>query len=105
MDQVKCCPRWAAAGVTSAEVKVGYEASGASLAYAYEERADSLSLQFEAAKSDLQLFLLLPQGASVREVTGPGGSLAFTETEVGNNRYLAAEVPVEKAADLKIKFV
>jgi len=104
MDQVRLCPRWTAADVSSAEVNVGYEASGASLAYAYRERVDSLNLQIETARAGIQLHLLLPQGAEAREVTGPDGPLEFSQSVVGNSRYVDCSLKVEKIAGVNVRF-
>lgn len=104
MDTVRLCPRWAAAGVTAAEARIGYEVSGASLGYRYEEKPDGLSLEVETEAADVDLFLLLPSGASVREVTGPGGSLEFSESKVGGSRYLSARLSIGKSASLSIRF-
>jgi len=104
MDAVRLSPRWAAAGVTAAEARVGYEASGASLGYRYEEKADGISLDIETPAAEVDLFLLLPAGASVSSASGPDGSLPFTETDVGESRYLSASVSINKSTSLSIRF-
>jgi len=104
MDKVRLCPRWAAAGVTSAEARIGYEASGASLGYHYEEKADGISLAIETPAAEVDLFLLLPTGASVRGISGPDGDLDFAEATVGESRYLSAKLSIKKNASLTIRF-
>ncbi len=104
LDSVRLCPRWAAAGVTSAEARAGYEVSGVSAGYAYEERADSIRLQIEAPGSTVALHLLLPEGARARAVTGPGGPIEFSEESVRASRYVDATLQINKAAEVRIDF-
>ena len=104
LDRVRLCPRWSAAGVSSAECSMGYEASGAQFAYAYEETANGIELELSTSKSDVHLHLLLPGGAAVQNFKIQGQNHAFEEVEVGQSHYLSACVSVDSGAKLEIKF-
>lgn len=104
LDRVRLCPRWSAAGVTSAEARVGYEVSGASFGYGYEERRSAIQLNLEAAASAVDLFLMLPDGASVKAVTGPEGPVEFSEVPVAASTYLACSLNISGNASLNIQF-
>jgi hypothetical protein len=111
MDRVRLTPRWAADGVTSAEARVGYEASGAAFGYAYSENNDSISLSLESIRPEstgaieVGFSVLLPQGARVAAVEAPGGAVEFTESTVGESAYVNATFTLDSAAgDLRVRF-
>jgi hypothetical protein len=103
LDTVRLCPRWAAAGLTSAEASMGYEVSGAQFAYTYEERANELRLEIATQHSEIKLHLLLPQGASVGEVKTSQGSIPFAEVEIGSSRYVDCQLSVEAGCDVVVR--
>lgn len=102
LDRVRLSPRWVAAGLTSAEARVGYEVSGASFGYAYEEKANGIQLQLQAAGTSVELALPLPEGARVRQLRGTAAG--FTETTTGTVRTLHARLTIEQGADLEVVF-
>jgi hypothetical protein len=104
LDTVRLCPRWAAAGIGAAEARFGYAVSGVSLGYAYQETANALKLEVEAGSADVQLHLLLPQGARARAVTGPGGPVEFTEVVVGESRYVDCALRIDTGAGITVAF-
>lgn len=111
MDCLRLTPRWAADGVTSAEARVGYEASGTSTGYAYSENSDNITLSLETLRQEpatpikINLSMLLPEGACVAAVDGPEGPLEFTESMVGNSAYVNARLTlVAEAADIRVRF-
>ncbi len=61
-DSVRLSPRWEAAGIDSADVSVGYAASGASVRYRYRRDGSRITLEIEAAGADVQWHVLLPAG-------------------------------------------
>lgn len=105
LDTVRLCPRWAAAGLEAAEASMGYEVSGAQFAYAYTERAKDIKLDISASKSNLQLHLLLPEGASVREIETSGGkTIPFKHETIGASRYVNCAFSIEQGCELLVKF-
>lgn len=105
LDTVHLCPRWSAAGITSAECSMGYEASGAQFAYQYEETNDGINLEIETNKSDIELQLLLPEGASVQELQSQGEKIDFDIISVGNSNYAVCQTKTEVGTDLKVIFI
>lgn len=104
LDTVRLCPRWSAAGITSAECSMGYEASGAQFAYQYEETANGINLEIEAAQSDIQLHLLLPDGANVQDLQIQGNPIDFSNSTVGSSSYIDCQLSAKSGTDVKIKF-
>ncbi|MCB1122124.1 MAG: hypothetical protein KJT03_11280 [Verrucomicrobiae bacterium] len=101
-DTVRLCPRWSAAGVESAEASLGYEASGAQFAYQYEAHANGMKLEISSTKSEVHLHLLLPGGASIKDVQAQGRSIAFRETEVGTSKYVDCTLAVSQGMELSV---
>ncbi|QXD25478.1 hypothetical protein F7C95_06175 [Opitutia bacterium ISCC 51] len=104
LDTVRLCPRWSAAGVTSAKCSMGYKASGAQFAYQYEETANGINLEIETAQSDVQLHLLLPERATVQDLKIQGKSEPFEQFLVGTSNYIRSQTTVDKTTRLKVTF-
>jgi hypothetical protein len=104
MDAVNLCPRWAATGITSAEVSVGYEASGAQLGYTYEEHAEGIRLELETRKTAALIHLLLPEGAQVASVSSDSGPVDFSTSVVGKSQYVNCQFPVIGGIGIDISF-
>lgn len=97
-------PRWNAAGITEAEASVGYECSGAALAYAYREKANGINLTVNADRTESRVHLLLPPGASVHQVTAGTRSIPFGESRIEQSQYVDFDVNIEQGIDLSISF-
>ncbi len=104
LKNVSLCPRWHAAGVTEAEVRVGYEISGASVAYSYRETASGFSISVEAGQTQARVHLLLPKDAKVQSVAGGKGGIAFTESQVEQSCYVDFATEVVDGIELSISF-
>jgi len=98
------CPRWSAAGITEAEVGVGYECSGVSVRYAYNENPTGIDLSVETPQSTMTVKQLLPPDASVARVSNGNTQLDFTEYQIGPSRYVQFNTTLTDGADLKIAF-
>jgi hypothetical protein len=103
-DTVRLCPRWNATGLSSAEVNIGYEVSGAAFAYAYEELSNSIKLEVSTANADTDFHILLPAGARVRSVSGPDGPIEFRNLDVGESHYVDFRYSVDSGAAFTIMF-
>ncbi len=104
LDTVRLCPRWSAAGVTSAECSMGYEASGTKFAYQYEETANGINLEIETAQSDVQLHLLLPEGANVQDLQIQGQSMEMDSSTRGSSRYVDCQLKVSSSTKLSLRY-
>ncbi len=104
LDTVRLCPRWAAAGLCSAEASLGYEVSGAQFSYHYEERANELKLEIKTQKSDVHLHQLLPENAAVDSIQVAGASVPFEESVLGASHYVDCQLSVEQGTDVIIRF-
>jgi len=85
---VRLSPRWAAAGVSEAEVRVGYAASGVSFGYRYRERGGRIRIEVEGPEAEIGFRVLLPEGARAERVLADGGKgIDHRETSVEESRY------------------
>lgn len=104
MQDLTLCPRWNAAGITEAEVQVGYEASDAGFGYQYRESAEGLKLTVQGARHNVRAHLLLPKGASVSQVKVGGKNLEFSQKSVEASPYVDFDFNVDTGADIEVQF-
>jgi hypothetical protein len=105
-QEVRCAPRWAAAGEAEAAVRVGYAASGAAFGYRFRHAVGEgrLHLAIETAGSKVALHALLPEGGVAREVRCEGEPIRFTTTTIGQSRYVDAEITVRGSAAVEVAY-
>ena len=104
LDLVSLTPRWSAAGINSAEVQVGYECSGASLRYAYQENPNDIHIQVETPQSQAQISQLLPPGATIERVTARGKTISFTTRSIEKSQYIDFDATINQGEDFTIAF-
>ncbi len=104
MEHVRIAPRWRAAGLTETEVRVGYEASGASVAYRYRERSDGIALAIEGSPTQLDLHIPVPADARIRSVTAANESTPFAETTLRGSRYIDCTLKIAGGAEIAIRY-
>jgi hypothetical protein len=104
LDRVSLAPRWSAAGINLAEVQVGYECSGASLRYAYQENSNDIRIQVETSQSQAHISQLLPPGATVERVTARGETIPFTTRSIEKSQYIDFDATINQGEDFTIAF-
>ncbi|MBN2489331.1 MAG: hypothetical protein JXQ29_00580 [Planctomycetes bacterium] len=100
--KVRLAPRWLAAGVTEAEVRAGYAASGAEVGYTYRRTGRGLEITVEGATRSVHAHVLLPEGTRARSVLVNGKPVDYMNHSVGESPYVDFDVSLEKAARLRI---
>jgi hypothetical protein len=88
LDRVRLSPRWAAAGVETADVKVGYTASNAGIGYEYRLDRHHVTLAIDAAAGSVDLHLLLPQGRRATAVLVNQRPAAFDTVIIEESTYV-----------------
>jgi hypothetical protein len=94
--EVKLSPRWVATGVRSAEVALGYGASGAYFAYRWERGMDgAMKLTWGGEETQaVRLHLILPEGASTPgQVLLNGAAIPFSVVRVEGSVYVDVGLP------------
>jgi hypothetical protein len=102
-DTVKLSPKWSAAGVEEAEVRLEYAASGAAFGYAYRAGSGSLMMTVEAPGSDLSFHLMLPPGATPKTVKVGEADTPFRISDVRESRYLDFSAVVRGEAEVRVE--
>ncbi|MEI6035199.1 MAG: hypothetical protein WCS65_13090 [Verrucomicrobiae bacterium] len=86
-DHVSITPRWAAAGVSKADVCLHYPASGACCAYSYRHGRGRIALDFAGGFQSASIRCLLPTGRRAAGVASGRTEIPFTQEHVGKSCY------------------
>jgi hypothetical protein len=103
-DAVTIAPRWPAAGVNEAEVSVGYEACGRSLAYGYSAWGERIRLfvQREGERSAAHFHVLLPEKAAPCAVRRDGRDIEWQPACVEASRYVDFDADIDGDTEIVI---
>jgi hypothetical protein len=86
--RARIAPRWLAAGVEDAEVRVGYRASGASIQYKFTKLNGRIRLEVGGDGSELLFHLLLPDDTVADRVAIDGDVAQFRNIAIGRSSYV-----------------
>jgi hypothetical protein len=100
--RVTLSPRWLAAQVTQADVRLHYPASQAAFAYDFQFDSDQISLNVETDKSAIRFHVLLPEGAEVQKVVIDRVKIAHEIMAVEKSRYVDFHAKVKGKSLVKI---
>lgn len=105
-NQVRCAPRWVAAGETEASVEISYAASEKSFAYSFHHDKDQrfIELDFSPGGTVVQLHLLLPEGARPETVTRGKARVQYDSVQIEGSTYVDAEVEVGPTTTVEIRY-
>ncbi len=97
-------PKWIAADVKSAEIRVGYQASQAYFNYVYHLATDCLELEIDSPFSQVQFHILLPSQTSVQSVRSNGEKLIHHSSTVRRSTYVDFCTAIHDQAKITIEF-
>ena len=105
-QQVQCAPRWIAAGERMATVELSYAASGATFGYQYHHHsgAGTIHLAIDGNNCEVDLHVLLPEGAHTTGVRLNGQAIDFEHVEVEGSPYADAQIEVKSSADVEVDY-
>jgi hypothetical protein len=92
LKHIRLTPRWEAAGVTKAEVMIGYPSSSAYVKYNYFGSSESVILEIEGSSEIIDLELLLPQGKKYVSSNASGGELKMTRKQKPEDKYFRCSI-------------
>ncbi len=105
LEEIILTPRWPAAGISRAEVTIGYDASGAQVAYEYDLEEQVLHLNVEVpAEASVQFRLLLPGPKEAHSVRVNGRSVPFSLVQVENSVYVVFSSEVQNKSEIRVEF-
>jgi len=87
-QSAKLSPRWTAAGISEAEVRVCYANSLAEIGYSYRVKADCLYLEVECSRSELDFHVLLPKYSAAKTVLVDNKEIEFESSRVEKSFYV-----------------
>lgn len=95
--EVAVSPRFAAAGVSSAQVVLTYGPSDAYVGMRYRHEPDAVWIELTGSPSRIRLRPLLPRGTICQGVMVDGESVPFSCSDVEGGRYVALTVDPTRA--------
>ena len=99
--KVRLSPRWA--GVTNAEIKVGYAVSDCSFQYRYDQKADSIILEIMSPNAEVESHVLLPEGTIAESISCSGRNISFQNLKIRQSNYVDFNIEVHNRNSVKIK--
>lgn len=100
--KIELAPRWPAAGITRAAVKVSYAASGWSIRYSYRLNETLLSMEVEGNNAEIDFHVLIPESCSVSRVEANGEALFFRMIVIEKSHYVDFTVHIKKTSTILI---
>lgn len=101
-QKIGLAPRWHAAGITRAEVKISYAASGYNIRYSYRLDEPLLSMEVEANPAEIGFHVLIPENCYVSRVEVNGASLFFRMLAIEKSNYVDFTVHAKKKSIIEI---
>lgn len=104
--QVRCSPRWAATDEAEADVRLGYEASGAGFGYRYahDEARRTIRLEVESDGAEVDLHVLVPSGTRPASMRWDGEPVVPTIDRVEQSMYAVAKRSVSGRAVVEVTY-
>ena len=102
-DAVHVSPRWEAAGVTEADVSVGYAASGAGLSYRYRRKERLVMIDARSGGADTAWHVLLPRGSRALAARCGGRPIPVGTSVVESSPYADVACRLEETARIEIE--
>lgn len=91
---LKISPRWLAAQVDEAEVKLTYPASEASISYLYQHVPGQVRLKVISNASSIKIHQLIPTDAIVTNILINGNPVSYLEQTIEESRYVDLYVDI-----------
>jgi len=105
MQKIELSPRWHAARISRAEVKISYAASGCSIRYSYVMQENCLSLEVEATAAEVDFHVMIPETSSVSRVEANGTAIFFRIILIEKSNYVDFTINIKKKSTIKINLV
>ncbi|MBU1699798.1 MAG: hypothetical protein KJ970_04750 [Candidatus Eisenbacteria bacterium] len=103
-DKCRISPRWPAAGVHTADIKVAYGASGGGIGYRYRRHSNSIELSLQTERTNASFHLLLPAGMIGTAVKLNKNLIPFQNAAVETSPYVEFEAEIEGHNKVTVHF-
>ncbi len=101
--KIKLSPRWLAADVHQAEVKIGYEVSQSAVSYQYRHRGDQIDLTVENPGAEIWFHVLIPQNKIAGSVTVDQQQVEFENIKIEKSHYVDFNTNLKSKTKIKIE--
>ncbi len=101
--EVRLSPRWAAAEVSRAQVRMEYRSSGAYISYGYRYDGDTIGIEVETPASQVDFHILLPVGVTALSVTVDGKDTDFINCRIQESGYVDFTAAVRNRASVIVR--
>ncbi len=99
--KITLSPRWPAADVSKAEVRVLYEASGSYIKYEYELKNREILIKIESPGSEIEFHVLLPKRTEAASVLIDNKPAGFESKRIRNSLYVDFNAKISNLIDEK----
>jgi hypothetical protein len=98
-------PRWGAADIQEADVRVAYDCSGHFLGYSYRQKGDQIVLDVQSSQSEILFHVLLPEGFEAKSVIVGGKDTDFQNNKIQDSPYVDFRSGVLDEVSIKIQLL
>ena len=102
-QRVRVSPRWLAAEVDQADVRVSYRASDAVFGYAFQQKGGHVLLDIQSPASKVAFHVLLPEDSAADSVSIGRKDVEFINLRRGDSSYVDFTADIGKDAAVKIR--
>ncbi len=104
LQKIELSPRWHAANISKAEVKISYSASGSSICYSYVLEDSQLTLEVETPSAEVDFHVLIPEASFVSRVEANGRVVYFRMMVIEQSKYVDFTVNIKEKSTISINF-
>jgi hypothetical protein len=101
--KVRLSPRWLAAGVSEAEIGIGYQVSGVRLSYKYKRNKNTLEIDLKCT-AEVEFHVLIGPKDKVRRLMVNGLLAEYQMEQIEQSQYINFSARIEDRADIRINF-
>jgi hypothetical protein len=101
--RIRICPRWSAAGIEKAEVKVDYKSSGAYVKYIYSQTADKMTIKLSGSYEYVQLSLPVPVNYIAGDLLIAGKKKKYLLSGINKSTYVTSDADISGDCEIILK--
>ena len=104
-ERIRLTPRWNAAGIKNAEVKISYAVSGAVITYKYVQEEEQILMEVQTRLAEVDFHILIPGDCMVSRVENNGKKQFFRMNMVEKSNYVDFTLNITDQSTIKIILV
>ena len=104
-ERIRLSPRWNAADIKNAEVKISYAVSGAGIMYKYVQEEEQILMDVQTRLAEVDFHILIPENCMVSRVENNGKAQFFRMNMVEKSNYVDFTLNMKDQNTIKIILV